>query len=227
MGNVRDPSTERGSNLAGITSFDVEEWHAFLQEWNRDFLSEVKQSRVDLKRLTEVYSELRLPLERGWLGEAPATTDLISLTESRLGVLFPSDYRAFLTVSNGWVGPGFGSIYMVSPVQLVDLYAKRHPDLIQIFLDESQFFYRSGKVEESKDPEFLRGTIALCDQSTGKVLLFDPDSAAQAFWIADFHDRARVFASFTDLILFERTVCQESFSQVLASFGASSDSSKC
>src|SRR5262245_40281276 len=38
----------------------------------------------------------------GWCGSSPASEELISNAESRLGIRLPPSYRGFLSVANGW-----------------------------------------------------------------------------------------------------------------------------
>ncbi|RZL35813.1 MAG: SMI1/KNR4 family protein [Pedobacter sp.] len=40
-----------------------------------------------------------------WLGNEPATKEEIELTEARLGIQLPDDYKAFLLTTNGFASP--------------------------------------------------------------------------------------------------------------------------
>jgi hypothetical protein len=205
--------------VTGISSWSEYEWSTFLKDWNEEFLREIDLAQVDRAELVEVYSEFARPLETGWLGEKAATCDQIASVEARLSITFPLDYVAFLRVSNGWVAPGFGSYSrMIDPIEEVELYSRKSPDALQVFIEGGELYFLSGKVEGNRSTDFLNRTVALCEQGQSTVILFDPDAAARSFWLAEFHDRSRAFASFTDLVLYERQFCKESFSQVLASF---------
>lgn len=59
--------------------------------------------------------------ERKWLGRPKATEEAIADTEKRLGFRLPNEYRAFLSVSNGF--PAFTHIVPAFlPVEKIDFY---------------------------------------------------------------------------------------------------------
>ena len=203
--------------MTGISTYRAQDWRLFLQEWNDEFLRAI--AGIKRHELLEVYANLKGPVESRWLGGQPASPAAVEDAQRRLAIGFPADYIDFLTVSNGWVAPGFESYeYMISPVEGVDFYSNQNAELLGVFREEPTLFFKSGDVEESTSTEFLSRTIGLCKQTRSIVLLFDPEATALKFWRADFHDRARVFATFTDLVLFERERCRTSFSEILDMF---------
>ena len=70
----------------------------------------------------------------GWLGNEPASEQMLAETEHRLGVRLPPSYRNFLLASNGW-----STIrYWYSPIDLIGAdkigwMSELEPDLIDAF----------------------------------------------------------------------------------------------
>ena len=64
-----------------------------------------------LKKISEKAIELadfeftQEQTENKWLGTKPATESEIKLTEKRLGIEFPTDFKLFLSITNGFSAP--------------------------------------------------------------------------------------------------------------------------
>jgi len=64
-----------------------------------------------LKQISEKAIELadfeftQMQTENKWLGTKPASETEIKLTEKRLGMEFPTDFRKFLSITNGFSAP--------------------------------------------------------------------------------------------------------------------------
>jgi hypothetical protein len=79
-----------------------------------------------------------------WLGLPPASLAAINKTEQRIGFILPDDYKAFLTISNGF--PAFPLVNPpILPVEEIDFLKNVDPDL-QFFIELACTRKRTGSV---------------------------------------------------------------------------------
>lgn len=96
----------------------------------KDVLSKLSKAAIDLGDY---------PFEKDsacWIGYNPATDEEIKKTESRLGVNFPSDFKEFMKISNGFpatssIEPSFLSLSKIDYTKNID------PFLIKLWTDKS------------------------------------------------------------------------------------------
>ena len=92
----------------------VAEWREYLRGYSAEFLDSDYLREADADGRAQY---LVSPAQRTarWLGNEPASEQMLAETEHRLGVRLPPSYRNFLLVSNGW-----GNMrYWFSPIDLV------------------------------------------------------------------------------------------------------------
>lgn len=67
----------------------------------RDVLNQISVKAIELADFEFTQEQT----ENKWLGTKPATENEILLTEKRLGIEFPTDFKQFLSISNGFSAP--------------------------------------------------------------------------------------------------------------------------
>lgn len=141
--------------------------------WNEDLLvDEFIREIVD-----------REYLDKGWLGNTPATNDLIDEKEERLGVKLPPSYRQFLGIANGWVYPGNdmdfpGELLPIDKVDWVrdgESVANVFNDLRDNFKvpDEQYFVYGDEQDPVCIRPEYIEYCLVISEETEGGVYLLN------------------------------------------------------
>tara|TARA_R110000744_G_scaffold379132_1_gene496479 strand:- start:628 stop:1146 length:519 start_codon:yes stop_codon:yes gene_type:complete len=67
----------------------------------RDVLNQISVKAIELADFEFTQEQT----ENKWLGTKPASENEIQLTEKRLGIEFPADFKQFLSISNGFSAP--------------------------------------------------------------------------------------------------------------------------
>jgi hypothetical protein len=96
----------------------------------KELLLEISINAIELGTVNAELSPKQL--EAKWLGFEPATNEAINQLEKRLGIELPSDYKAFMQLTNGFlfaigVDPSFCALEKVTYLK------KSIPDLIEIW----------------------------------------------------------------------------------------------
>lgn len=110
---------ERGTYPASLP-VTAEEWRAYLTEYS-DWFVRVIEDTVPVMRLSA--GQARAP----WLGNQPATPEMIAATEERLGVRLPPSLRGFLLASNGWGHMMAAGVDAISSCDEIDWFRNTHP----------------------------------------------------------------------------------------------------
>ena len=161
----------------------------------------------------------------GWCGLPPASEELISKAERRLGTRLPPSYRSFLSVANGW--RLFSSfIERLLPICEVDWLRAADPDSLSAI----QEYYREDEIsdqeyldyENDKHRECLRHRyypdcllVGKSWSGEGEMVLLNsrivfPNGEWEAIFFADWIPGNQRYRSFRDLV--EKSVrSQESF----------------
>jgi hypothetical protein len=108
----------------------AEEWRAYLTEYSAWF-QRVVEGTVPAAGLSAEQAP--------WLGNQPATEEMIAATEDRLGVRLPPSLRGFLLASNGWGHMASQGSDAISSCDEIDWFRNTHPGF---FPDEDELAQR-------------------------------------------------------------------------------------
>jgi HEAT repeat protein len=150
----------------------------------------------------------------GWLGYAGATEDEIAAAETRLGIAFPSSYREFLQLTNGWrMTTGF--IQRLRPAGEVQWFSSEDQATIDAWLsvsgddtvsDEEYLVYGDSAVQPMR-AGYLQTALAISDYGDGIYLLnpqtVTPEGEWEAWFFAHWVPGADRYRSFWDLMVAE------------------------
>lgn len=181
-------------------------WRTLLETWSQALLDEPEIG-------DGLPAEVRAS---GWLGYPPASHDVISAAEQRLGVHLPPSYRTFLSVTNGWRDTGY-FIQDVWPAAEIDWYAARNQDLIDAWIDgenydgpparvpDPQYLeYGPNQQPQTLRSEYLADALQVSDIGDGVYLLnpkiVTPAGEWEAWFFAAWLPGARRYRSFWDLM---------------------------
>lgn len=116
----------------------------------------------------------------GWLGEEPASDELIIEAENRLGQRLPPSYRAFLSESNGF-GPVTHSVHRLRPVTEIDWFRNEEPETIRIWQDhldadepDDAVYLEYGNYQRGFRARYLGSALQISDRFEGDVILLIP-----------------------------------------------------
>jgi hypothetical protein len=108
------------------------DWQAMLAPVSAHSLENADKSELDWLRHVVPNGEAMLASK--WLGYPGATESQIVAAETRLGKIFPPDYRQFLALSNGWLNfreYPWGSISLL-PVEEVGCCPMRSEKVVAV-----------------------------------------------------------------------------------------------
>src|ERR1039457_4755059 len=108
----------------------AEEWRADLTEYS-DWFQRVIEDTVPVD---DGSAE-----QAAWIGNEPATEEMIAATEERLGVRLPPSLRGFLLASNGWGHMVSQGCDAISSCDEIDWFRNTHPSF---FPDEDELAER-------------------------------------------------------------------------------------
>ena len=95
----------------------------------KDTLKEISLLAIQLNR--ETFTNEQKNVE--WLGNIPAQKEEIKLTENRLGIELPDDYKRFLLLTNGFFTPCDSTEPTFEPVSKVDYLKNIDTYLLEIW----------------------------------------------------------------------------------------------
>ncbi|USD26153.1 MULTISPECIES: SMI1/KNR4 family protein [Flagellimonas] len=94
----------------------------------KSLLSQISDTALKLKDIEFTISQV----DNQWLGNEPSSESGISEVEKRLNVEFPSDYKDFLLISNGFAAPNDVEPTFL-PIERVDYLKNIDNELIEIW----------------------------------------------------------------------------------------------
>ena len=137
----------------------------------KELLQEISINAIELGYVNAKLSPKQL--EAKWLGFEPATSEAIHKLEKRLGIELPSDYKAFMQLTNGFlfaigVDPSFCAVEKVAYLKKTDPYlievwsapgtadiGEKLKTAIQVGgFDEEQYFYLIPPSKENPNWEY-------------------------------------------------------------------------
>jgi hypothetical protein len=137
----------------------------------KELLKEISINAIELGYVNAKLSPKQL--EAKWLGFEPATSEAIHKLEKRLGIELPSDYKAFMQLTNGFlfatgVDPSFCAVEKVAYLKKTDPYlievwsapgtadiGEKLKTAIQVGgFDEEQYFYLIPPSKENPNWEY-------------------------------------------------------------------------
>jgi cell wall assembly regulator SMI1 len=96
----------------------------------KEVLEKISVASIELKDFDFTEEQIKSK----WIGNAPASTEEISIAEKRLGVNLPDDYKDFLRICNG-----FEACNSIEPtfhqIQKIDYLRNIEPELIKIWIE--------------------------------------------------------------------------------------------
>jgi hypothetical protein len=119
--------------------------------------------------------------QSGWLGAPGATDAQLVAKEQRLGRQLPPSYREFLQLTNGWP---FGLTEPLLPIEEVDLFQVKEPELAQSWLEDREEFDLSeadhrvyGKQQRVSffHYAYLQTALQISEQEDAYVYLLNPE----------------------------------------------------
>lgn len=136
----------------------------FLIDWNNQLI----ENRNEL-----LYSDTLLGIDEAvknnkWLGYDGATEEQIISSENKLSVKFPTSYKEFLYISNGWRYLGT-YILRVSCVEDVDWYINKSKEEYGIYIE-------ANKDIQSSDIANLKYTLQITEQIKSELYTYHLNS---------------------------------------------------
>jgi hypothetical protein len=184
-------------------------------DW-RPFLEQLSQAILE-SPYAETYNLPPEVIASGWLGFPGATEEQIAATEARLGTAFPSSYRAFLKVTNGWRQLD-SSIDRIWSVEDVEWFRTRNQDWVNAWNEgasmmgelprisnEDYFVYGPDQDCIHMRAEYLNTALEISDVGDSAILLLNPkvitpDGEWEAWFFASWLPGANRYRSFWDLM---------------------------
>jgi hypothetical protein len=188
---------------------EIFNWVPFLAKWSQDWLESSRQS---------FSSEV---IASGWLGYSDATEQQVAQVESRLRMVLPPSYRAFLLVTNGWrkTTPFIPRLWSTEEV---DWFRRRHQDdWITPWLnglhyslgglppppsvpDEEYFVYGEEQAGYNLRWEYLETALEISDVGDTDIYLLNPQVVTATgewrAWVFESEQGAKRYRSFWDLM---------------------------
>lgn len=119
--------------------------------------------------------------QSGWLGEKPASEELILDAEKRLGQRLPPSYRAFLRETNGF-GPVTHSIHRMRPLTEINWFRNEEPETIEIWQEyvdsdepDDAVYLQYGNYQRGFRARYMKNALQISDRSEGDVILLIPE----------------------------------------------------
>ena len=107
-----------------------------------------------------------------WLGFPPATEEAILAAEKRLNIKLPEEYKAFLRITNGFVGTVVTAPDFL-PVERINYLRNEDPDLIYVWSEHA----------ELRDvADALARSILIADVMGEQIFLLIPPNKTQPKW---------------------------------------------
>jgi hypothetical protein len=160
-------------------------WEPLLNTWSQEWLS-VQEYVVELP--DDV-------IESGWLGFPGASEEQIASAEQRLGATFPSSYREFLRVTNGWrrTSP---FIEQVWSAERISPFAVENQEWVDIWHEVGS---------ESPEARFLPSAVQISEVGDAAVYPLMPDlttadGECEAWVLASWQGTAVRYQSFWELM---------------------------
>jgi hypothetical protein len=144
------------------------DWHDFLHRYSTEFLESAFLREMEQEGRAHHFANETQRSSR-WLGEEPASEDMIVAAENRLGIRLPPTYRNFLLVSNGWSTISY-SVDLLK-VDEIGWFAELDPGLLDVWSDLEHF---------ADEVELLKRCLLISDDDggSGHYLLLHADDAA-------------------------------------------------
>jgi len=151
------------------------------------------------------------PKSPDWLGYSPATQEDIEKLESRLGVILPPSYKAFLSISNGWLRTT-SFIDRIRPAEEVNWFRVENENWVNLYSDsgseesdEDYYLYDEDYAGADHRAEHMQSLLQISDIDDGVYLLnpeaVTPDGEWEAWFFASWIPGARRFPSFLHLMV--------------------------
>lgn len=187
---------------------------SLLSKWNSDLLKDWKKH---LEEYGEEEDEAKAApyLQKGWVGEKPASEEAIAELERRIGILLPDSYRFFLAATNGWAYLG-GEYDFPGPIRNVNQvcwFRDEDQDWIDAYQDPSlselskkdHLCYGSKQDTVYFRSSYLDDCLKISDTSEGGVILLNPsvqtkDCEWEAWHFANHFPGAARYKTFLELL---------------------------
>jgi hypothetical protein len=165
----------------------VEQWREYLAEYSAEVL---RAHDGEDDELVDVGDAQRL---LGWLGFDGATAEQLDALERRLGTALPPSYRAFLTVSDGWLHIS-NFMWKMRTTDEAGWLRDTEPELCQILSDggdaddaddEDSDDEDGGDREDESESAIVRRALLVSGAGDAQYWVLDPgDVTADGEWAA-------------------------------------------
>lgn len=166
----------------------IYDWQSLLEEFSLKLIEyDIKQSGKLRANGSAIQPKLNNELRKSnWLGYSGATEEQISNAETRLSVKFPTSYREFLKVSNGWRNADWTELKLWSTEE-VDWFATKNQNWINDWfpdytetrptvVDNLYFVYGEEQDCINLRTEYLQNALEISSNSgDGDIFLLIPD----------------------------------------------------
>lgn len=150
-------------------------------------------------------------IKDSWLGYPPASEKAIKAKEKELNISFPTSYKDFLRVTNGFKQISHFAGHLL-PVEKIDFLKKIDSDLYHVYVNEQNEDISDSRYSDyskKQGSEFFRidhllTSIAISKNVDGSIILLNPKvtfgDECEAWIYASWYPGAIRFKSFKDLI---------------------------
>jgi hypothetical protein len=176
------------------------DWNKLLERWSRELMATQLAETLDPP-----------PALSEWLGYEPASESEIGALESRLGLVLPPSYKAFLATTDGW-RTITSFINRIRPTAEVDWFRVENEQWVEIYGEDGssapdEIYYQYTPAASDYRADHMIDLVQISDVGDGVLLLnpkaVTPDGEWEAWFFANWIPGASRHPSFAHLILAE------------------------